>query len=439
MKLGLNRDAGGGFVVPTLIVLFATVVSGGINLLFQLVMLNLIPSQVNELSALLALLTIITVPSTIVQNVLIRYVSKYKAQNKDGAITWLLRRTLLITIAVGVVAAIILTMALTTPEVQSALKLTSTLAIILTAVQVFLFIVVPVGTGSVQGLQMFLPYGVQSVVNVLLKLGMGIILVLLGFGVGGAMGGIVIGSTFSVVFALFMVRRYLRGGGEKTEGGEIWRFTFPVTIGVLCFTVLTQTDVLLANLVFDWNEANYYAAASTLAKMSLFLPGAVAIVMFPKITTAHAQQSSTLPLMKKAMWLAVLLSGLVAIAFVVAPNFLLNILLPNNHYRPLIAPILQYLLFAMALFGLSNLFMLYGLATDAHAYIAILGLSLVVFFGAAVTILALGVSLTPILLSQVLLGTGLFITILSGAYLIIAERAVHRLEKSGVESVTTDT
>jgi hypothetical protein len=61
-------------------------------------------------------------------------------------------------------------------------------------------------------------------------------MVLLGFGVAGAIGGTTIGLAFASGLSLLMVRRYLMRRGTPAESREIWHFTVPATVGVLCFT-----------------------------------------------------------------------------------------------------------------------------------------------------------------------------------------------------------
>jgi hypothetical protein len=76
----------------------------------------------------------------------------------------------------------------------------------------------------------------------------------------------------------------------------------------------------------------------------------------------------------------------------------------------------------MLFLGLANLFMLYGLATDGHAYITIMGLSVLVLVGQVSVAVVIGSVFTPLLLAQIMIVTGLFIVVLSAIYLIIIEK-----------------
>jgi O-antigen/teichoic acid export membrane protein len=169
-------------------------------------------------------------------------------------------------------------------------------------------------------------------------------------------------------------------------------------------------------------QADLYASASPLAKIILFLPGAVSTVMFPKISKAHAENGATNRILKVAFAMTLLLSGMVVTVYLLFPDFVVNVLIPNNPNRYLIAPIMQWLGVAMLFLGLANLFMLYGLATDGHAYITIMGLSVLVLVAQVSVAVVIGSVFTPLLLAQIMIVTGLFIVVLSAIYLMIIEK-----------------
>jgi O-antigen/teichoic acid export membrane protein len=52
---------------------------------------------------------------------------------------------------------------------------------------------------------------------------------------------------------------------------------------------MTQLDVLLVNNFFSPEEAGKYAAAATLGKAVLYLPGGIVMALFPMVTEAQAK------------------------------------------------------------------------------------------------------------------------------------------------------
>lgn len=414
---------------PVLIMLIATVGGGACNFLYQVLMQNLAATELSEINTLLAILAIFAVPSTAINNVLVRYTAKYNAQGRDGCIAWLMRHTLLLSIGLGAVSAIAIVAVLNIPGVYRSLNLTSPAAIAVMGIGVLLSLVLPIGHGPLQGLQRFTAYGISYGGNFLLKLLIGVGLVALGLGVVGAIGGVVVGIAFAVAFSMFAMRKHLRLKGERAETSEIWRFTIPTTVAAMAFTMLTNVDVILAALLMEKDPANIYTSATKLASIILFLPSAIAAVMFPKIAKLHAQRRDTWRMLRASIRNTILLSGAAALAFLLFPDVILNILVPNNPYLPEIAPVMQVLAVAMALFGLANVFMLYGLATDGHAYVGILLLAAVVQIALVGGISATGVLFTPQLLAEAMAITGVFAIVLSSLYLFVMDREHRHLDR----------
>ena len=357
---------------PTFVMFVATILTGVINYVYQIYMgRSLGAGSYSELSALISILYIVAVPASAIQNVMVRYVSKYKAKGMYGAISWLMRKTLVIVLIFAAASVIILL--LLTPSLEDYLSLTSVLPLFVLTIGIFLSFIGPVVTGPLQGLQRFLLLGTQGVAGALVKLLFGVVLVIAGFGVAGAIGGIVIGTLVALVLCFYPLRKYFLSQGTPTDSKEIWRFTFPVVVAVLCMTVLTNVDIILARHYFSANDAGLYAAASVLSKIILFIPGAIAAVMFPMVSDAHARAVEPISILRKSILLTFALCLIVAIGFLLAPNIVVGSLYGQEYLAA--DGTLQILGFAMVFFAIANLFMIYGLATDYRMLIWMLAIA----------------------------------------------------------------
>jgi O-antigen/teichoic acid export membrane protein len=238
----------------------------------------------------------------------------------------------------------------------------------------------------------------------------------LGYGVAGAFGGVVVGSGMALVIAYLSIRDILHGERRRFDTKELKRFLVPVTAAVLCFTILTNIDTFLARHFLTDLDAGIYSAASMLGKIILFLPTAIGAVMFPKISDAHARGRDTYSLMRKSIIWTLVISGIVALAYILIPGFIINLLYGAAYIEA--APSLAVLGLAMTMFGLASLFMNYGLATDSHALIVILA-----FF----TVLEIALieiwNATPLQIATDLLVGSAGICILSLAHLEIRRRS----------------
>ncbi len=158
-----------------------------------------------------------------------------------------------------------------------------------------------------------------------------------------------------------------------------------------------------------------------LVKVILFLPGAISGVMFPKVSRAHAQKEDTSKILYRSILFTLLLSITVALVYILAPSLILNILVPGKYPIDATGAVMQWLVVAMVMLGMANLFMLYGFATDHNAYVIITALSIVVLGLLISIILASGTAFTPILLAQVMMITGVFIVVSNTIYFVAFE------------------
>jgi O-antigen/teichoic acid export membrane protein len=395
--------------------LIATVLAGGLGYLYQILMGRYLGTSLyGELSAILSIFLIVSIPTQTVSTMLIRYVSKLKAEEKEPEMAWLVRITILYVTILAVVTAIAVFLAI--PFLDSYLKLSSDTSLYILIAGLFISILYPIGIGTAQGLQRFGIVSISNVVGPLGKLLFSLIFVLMGYSVAGAFGGVVIGSVLALIISFYSIRDIFRGKRQKFDTCELRRYLVPVTIAVLCFTILTNIDTFLARHYLSEFDSSIYSAASMISKVILFLPGAIGAVMFPRISEAHAKGNDTYPIMRKSIIWTLVISGLVAVVFLAIPDSVIGILYTSDYQGA--GPSLSILGVAMVLFGLATLFMNFGLATDSNAFITILA-----FFTVLEIALIAIWNATPLEISIDLLGSSIGLCAFSWVHLELRHRS----------------
>ncbi|OPY31675.1 MAG: Polysaccharide biosynthesis protein [Methanomassiliicoccales archaeon PtaU1.Bin124] len=399
------------FAKPALILFMVTVIGGACNYIYQVFMMNsLTVEHYSELAAVLSLFYIVSVPNQTVATMLLRYTSKFVAEGRKAQISWLMRRSMWISLAIS--GVMVLVLFLMTPWIVDYLSLTSDLPLYVMMVGIIVYMMTAVGFGTGQGLQRFNILSLNTLWPVG-KLLFGILLVVAGFGVAGAMGGVVIGMSWGLMVVILGVRDYLSKKGEpieKSDSTSILVYLIPVTAAVVCYAILTNVDIFLANHYLDKTQAGIYSTASTLGKIILVLPGAIGTVMFPKISEAHTKREDTVRIMRRSILYCLGLTGVAALVFLLAPNFVLT-LLTSNKYADAAGP-LQILGVSMMFFGLASLFMNYGLATNRRQYISVLIALTVVQF-----VLITLYHSTPMDIAYDMLATSMAICVFSWLYM----------------------
>ncbi len=352
-------------------VFIASMVVNLCNYLFHIFMSRTLgPVDYGIMVSLFSLFMIIAVPAGVLQTVITKYISNFKAKGELARIKLLLHQ-LLTRVSLFAVAGFIL-LTLLSGHIASFLHIPSRLPIVLIAVAVALGIICPVLLGTLQGLQKFVYFGTDMMIGGISKLLFGILLVYVGLKVNGALLGLAMGSLAALLFAIFPLRHQFTSDQIDCNLtlSPIYGYFFPVAIMLLCFMLLTNIDLILVKHFFDSSQAGHYAAASIVAKIILFLPGAIAMVMFPKTSELHALNKESKPVLKKSLLYTTLLSGGVLLLYLAIPSVVVKSLF-GSQYIPTI-PLIGMFGLAMLFFSLTNILLFYQISVHQLRFLKIL-------------------------------------------------------------------
>lgn len=227
--------------------------------------------------------------------------------------------------------------------------------------------------GVLRGLQKFYWIGVSNIITSFSKLVFGILLVTLGFGVGGALNSLNIAFVFAILIPLiptWFIFKYKKGSINHID---LFKYSVPVLLAAISLILITNFDLILVKHYFSSLEAGFYTAASMLAKIIWFISIALVTVMFPKIADLHAKKKDSSILLKNSLLYTFLISFSVVLVYFVAPTFVSKLLYgPEYEISNLIG------LFALALgfFALNNVLVYYNLAVKRTRFVIFLMLVL---------------------------------------------------------------
>ena len=351
----------------------ATLMGGGCDYLFQYYMSGtMTPANFSELSALLSMFYLAIAPAQVMSTFLVKQSSRLNVEGRKNEIAWLIRKMVLYEAITG--AAIALGLYLLLPDISSFIYLSSTFPVFLLMAGVVISLVSPVGYGTSQGLERFRYNALYGITGPVTKLGLGIILVAAGYGIMGALGGVLVGLALALTVSIYSIRDLFRLEPVPLPRSELAKMrgsVLHVIIAVACLTIMVNVDIILARQYLDPNTAGLYAVCSMLGKIILFLPSSINIVIYPKLAAAHAKKAGTVVMMRLSVLIALAVTGVVVISFFLFPNEILRLLYGGDKYIGASGG-LGILGLAMALLGVANLFMNYGLATDSRVYLVIM-------------------------------------------------------------------
>ncbi|MDO8638371.1 MAG: oligosaccharide flippase family protein [Candidatus Daviesbacteria bacterium] len=211
-----------------------------------------------------------------------------------------------------------------------------------------------------QGLLKFKEMVLSILVENGLKLILSILLVYLGFQIGGVMIALVISS----LLGFYITNSYLKHTSVHTSFSpdvkSMLTFILPVTIQSIAVTSLYSSDVILVKHFFPAHEAGIYAALSTLGKIIFFGTGPIAAVMFPLVSRRKATGQNYRKIFFNSFIATSMLAIIISVVYWLIPSFAINLLYGGAYIEA--ADLLIWFGIFMSLFTLSSLLINFNLS-----------------------------------------------------------------------------
>lgn len=350
------------------VMLAATTLAGGFSYLYQVYMGRVLgPEEYGIFGALFAIFYMIGIISQTLGTSATNFVSKFIGEGKQIGffLKGSLKRMALLGLAVSLIFIALSSM------LTSLLKLPDRQPVLVLAFILFLAWVSPISSGALRGVKRFFALGLTNVSNAFFKLVFGVLLVVLGFGVSGALAGVAAGMLIALLISFIYLKPYFKPNNPhdpEFSYNSFYSYSLPVMVAMFAFSVPANLDVVLAKYFFSATDAGLYTSASVLGKIIFFFPAGIYAVMFPMIAERHARGEDAIPILKKGLLYTAFLGGTVAVIYLLFPQLVVTVF--GSKYAaalPLVAPYG----FAMFFFSLTVIVMYYHLAVRNMGYVAL--------------------------------------------------------------------
>ncbi|MBS3150049.1 oligosaccharide flippase family protein [Candidatus Woesearchaeota archaeon] len=326
------------------------------------------PASYGVLGALLTILYIINVPFNTIQTTIANFTSQLIANNNREAIKRLLTSSLKKIFIYSLIIFIIYI--LFSKFIANFLKIDEISLIVLSG---FLFIVsllLAVTWGIMQGLQFFKSLGYSMIIQGFVKLTFGLVLVLIGFAVKGAMFAIILSYLIPFLLTLITLRLYIGKGEKMYKTRDIFDYSIPVLIAMMSITLMFSLDIFLVKHFFNNIEAGYYAALAMLGKVVYFGSISIVYVMFPKVIELNSKKIGTRNILLKSLLIVFLFCFVSVLFYYFFPGFTVNLLFGKEYLN--IVPLLGKFAVFMSLLSLIYVLIFYNLSLRKKSFIYIL-------------------------------------------------------------------
>ncbi len=146
---------------------------------------------------------------------------------------------------------------------------------------IYLIFCLPVSRGVLQGRKQFVALGTNLVVESMFKLIFGILFVIVGWKVYGAIGGFILGALISFLLSFISLKDIYKFSNGISKTKDIYEYARPTTFITAIIVLFYSVDVILAKIMFSPETAGAYAISSILGKIVLWLSVPIGKAMFP--------------------------------------------------------------------------------------------------------------------------------------------------------------
>lgn len=158
------------------------------------------------------------------------------------------------------------------------------------------------------------------------KLLLGILLVSVGFSVGGAIWALLLSFAIPYILSFIPLSDLFHKSVKKVDISrrELMSYGLPAAFCVLSLTSFITSDILLVKHFFTPFEAGVYASLSLIARIIFFISGPVTSVMFPLVVQRHSRNERYNHLFLASLAFVILPSVCITVIYFSFPNFIIQ-------------------------------------------------------------------------------------------------------------------
>lgn len=316
---------------------------------------NLSYSDYGIFASIMSLITLLAIPSASISAVIVRFATLFFSKNEDakaGAFYIKSFKYLLIFnffLSIAFIAFF--------PLISDFLKINDPGLIILAIISVALFYMATLNVAFLQSLLKFKLLGLLYSFAGIGKLFGGVILIIMGLKVYGALLATFIFSLIDYVFSFFPLKKVISKAGKDVSISrrEFTYYAIPASIAIFSLSSFISTDVILVKHFFSASEAGFYGGLSLIGKVVFYFTGPIPIAMFPLIVKRHTNQENFNNLFYIALIIVLIPSVLITIFYFVFPEFTIKLFLGREGYIS-VAPYLGLFGILLTIYSINNVF-----------------------------------------------------------------------------------
>jgi len=291
---------------------------------FHLIISRIIgPSSYGLLGSMIGMLSVLLVPISALQVSVTQATMRFNSEKPGQKAS--VRKLLSDSVIYSSLTAVLISFFI--PNLDNYLKSSNSTPFI------FIIVWIPLATATavLQGYLIadlkFKEVGIATLVgNGIFRLVIGTLMVFLGFGVSGAMFGIVIAQTLTLMMLMINSVSLHAFINVPVKISLKFRESVLPIFGFLGLTCFIGIDTFYSRHVLQNFESGLYSAAATTAHLTFIVPATLGTIVFPFLAESGYKTSSGRKIFRQFLYLTITSELIIFVIILAAPNFLLRAL-----------------------------------------------------------------------------------------------------------------
>lgn len=333
MRKYIHKVSSHPLISGSFIILIGSVASSFIYFLFNLFMTrNLTVADYGAMASLLSLTTMFGLVAGSFVPTLIKFTGPFFVTNDLGAIKGIYKKIFSLLLVLGLL--VVTFFIILAEQIGSFFNIQEVHLIPLVGVMIGFSYLMLINTVFIQAKLSFVFLSVFNLFSAITRMVSGVVLVLLGFALSGAIWANVI-STIIPYLASFIplgfLFKYYKQEKEFSVS-EMFVYGVPASLTMIAFTSLITTDIILVKHLFDPHSAGLYSGISLVGRVIFFFTAPIGTVMFPLVIQKRTKNERYHSIFELALALVFLASLCLTIFYFLFPTFTIEFFIKNKDY-----------------------------------------------------------------------------------------------------------
>ncbi|KKR11476.1 MAG: Capsular polysaccharide biosynthesis protein [Candidatus Woesebacteria bacterium GW2011_GWA1_39_21] len=247
------------------------------------------PDSYGELVATISLIGLIMSLVSFFGLVIVKFVSSSDKKDTPAILEWFNNKVIKVSLGVSVVILLI------SSFLGDYIHIGKNISLLFAPI-LFFSMIIFVYKSLLQGVVKFKETVIIGNIELLGRLAFGLALYYLGFGVFGAILGMLLAEVVALVLSRFFLRDigFVKSEVKNFNFQKVFSYALPVFVVSVSFTSLLTSDLVLVKHFFSSHDAGIYGSISNLGKVIFYGTAPIGAVMFPLIAKKKSTNSSYL-------------------------------------------------------------------------------------------------------------------------------------------------